>query len=108
MRAGTLRRLVTIEQRSTAKDSANQVLEQWTQVAQVYADIQPVTGRETQAANGMVSVVSAQIDIRYRAGVTAAMRVRYGAQIYNVAAVLDLDSRHEITRLLCSSGANQG
>ncbi len=108
MRAGSLRRQVVIESRSTARDSAGQALDDWSSVAVAYADIQPIAGRELAQANSEVSIVNAQIDIRYRPGVTAAMRVRYGSAIYNIEAVLDLDSRHETTRLLCSTGANQG
>lgn len=108
MRAGQLRRQVVLEQPSTVKDAAGQVIESWTEVATVYAEIQQLTGREVLAATGKVSIVDAQIDMRYRDGLSPAMRARYRGQIYNIAAIIDVDTRHETTRLLCATGANRG
>lgn len=108
MRAGTLNRRVAIEQKSTGKDAYGQGSDVWTLVRETWADIQPLSGGEALHAQAMVPAATVQIDIRYRQDVTAAMRVRYGTRVFDIGAAIDLDTRHETLRLICTEGLNQG
>jgi SPP1 family predicted phage head-tail adaptor len=108
MRAGQLRRQVTIESRTTTKDTFGQALDTWTMVCTPYADMQPATGREMLAGEALVSQVSSVVEIRYRTDVTAAMRLRYAGRVLNIEAVIDVETRHERLHLMCSEGMNQG
>ena len=108
MRAGQLRRQITIEQRSTSRDAFGQELIAWSRFATCWAEIQPLAGRELIAAQAVLPEVSVEVVIRYRPGVDSAMRVLYGSQVYEIGAVLDIDMRHEQLRLLCTQGVTQG
>jgi len=111
VRAGKLRHRVTLQQRVTgspqktpmgAPDAA------WSDVATVWADVRPLGGRELFLAQQAESKVEAEIEIRYRAGVVAAMRAKHGAVIYNIEAVIDPEERHIRMVLRCSRGVNNG
>lgn len=103
-------RQVVIERHSVTKDSIGQALDVWTTVRTGFAAISPISGQEISQAGALVSAVTLQVDMRYRPDVevTAGMRVRYGARIFDIAAAMDLDTRHETLRLLCTEGQNQG
>ncbi len=112
MRAGLLRHLVTLEQRTDARDAYGEPLDAWTPYATVRAEIQPLNGREYFAAAAEASEVTTRIRIRYVTGLTTALRVRFhglaGEKIYNIVSIIDPDERHRELVLMCSTGLNQG
>lgn len=70
-------------------------------VATVWARIRPLKGRELEAARSRNSEVDVEIQIRYRPGVTTAMRAYYGSRRYDIKAVTDPAERHEELLLDC-------
>lgn len=108
MRSGTLNRQITLQQRVATVDTFGQRSLTWVDVAPTWAEIAPLTGRELEAAQAIHSEVSHQVTIRYRPGVTAAMRAVYQGRFFQIQAVLDTDTRHEQMLLMCSEGTNDG
>lgn len=108
MRAGRLRHRVVIEGLVDNQGADGSIPQTWEPVATVWAGVEPLSGRERFAAEQVQSQVDARIVIRYRAGVTAAMRVRFGAVIYSIEAVINPEQRHRELHLLCSEGLNDG
>lgn len=109
MRVGALRHLVEIQSLSSTIDGNGDTVQAWTPVAQVYAEIAPLSAREFIASQAIQSAVTTRITIRYRAGVLASMRLVHGDTIYNIAGVLpDPKSGREYLTLACSEGVNDG
>lgn len=76
MQAGKLRHRVRIQKKVADKDDWGEPLEIWEDVwTGVPADIRAVSGTEGWTAQQVQSNVNTEIEIRYRRGVTAAMRV---------------------------------
>ena len=88
MQAGRLNRRVTLQAPGTTADELGQPIPGWTDVATLWADIRMKSGLETIKAGASVSVVQASIRVRYRAGITAGMRVVHNLTNYNITAVL--------------------
>ena len=113
-RAGDLRRRITLQQRSTTPDSLGGQSITWTDLATVWADIQPMTGRELLAAQAVQSEITHTIVCRYRADLfadpksTASMRAMYGARVFNLGPALDEDMRHRFVSIPASEGMNSG
>lgn len=106
MQAGTLTRRVTIQKEGTIYDELGEPIPGgWVDVATVWADIRNLSGLETIKSNVEVSFVKASIRTRYRAGITAAMRVKHGATIYSIDAVLMDEQDKEFMDLICTTGA---
>lgn len=81
----------------------------WTDVlTNVSASIEPLRGRELFAAQEHHSEVTTRIRIRYRDGVTAAQRVKFGTRVLNILAVLNREERDIELELMCSEGLNDG
>lgn len=121
--AGRLRHRVRIEQLEYQRDSHGEVIQdpqtgetsqEWTEVATVWAAIEPLSAREFIQSQAIQSQVTARIIIRYRDGMNAAMRlvhVRTGRDdvIYNPAGFLaDKESGLEYLTIPCSQGVNEG
>ena len=88
MQAGRLSSRCTLQQPSTATDELGQPIPGWTDLAQIWADIRMKSGLEAIKAGASVSVVQASIRVRYRAGITAGMRVVHNLTNYNITAVM--------------------
>lgn len=110
MRAGKLRHKVTIQAPSTTQDpKTGEMLAGWVDIASVFASIEPLSAREFIAAQAQQSEISARVTIRYRPGITAAMRLLHGDRIYNIHGVLaDPKSGLEYLTLPVSEGVGDG
>ena len=109
--AGQLRHRVDIEERMATQDAATgETIYTWTPLYKsVPASIEPLSVREFITAQAGQSEISARITIRYRAGLTAAMRIVHNGRIYNPQGWLpDKDSGMEYLTAPCSQGVNDG
>lgn len=108
MKAGDLRDLITIESRTVEQIGSGEEIPTWGTFAQVYAAIEPISGREYFVANQTANAATTRIRIRYYPGVVPQMRVVHGAVVYNILDVQDIQNRHREQHLMCSSGLNDG
>lgn len=90
MKAGNLRFRAILEQATETRDSVGAVVQTWAAVATVWADIEPLYGRELIAAQQVTSDMTARIRMRWRAGVTPKMRIKQGARIFDILSVINL------------------
>ncbi len=113
MRAGTLRREISVQQRATQKDSFGQQLISWVEIKKVYAAIEPMTGSERVAAMSLSTDISHRVTVRFDAifddpRIAATYRLVYGTRVFNVQAPLNVDEENRTIELLCSEGMNYG
>lgn len=111
MRIGKLRHRIALQALvagSPQQKPTGEPDESWATFATVYGAIRPLSGRELLAAQQVASLVDHEIEIRYRAGITAKMRALFEGVIYNIEAVLDPDLRHIRLILRCTTGVNEG
>lgn len=113
LRAGQLNRRVTLQRQSTVQDSYGAPLSTWIDVATVWADIQPLTGRELENAQRMASVVSHQITVRHQAALAdsravAAWRALYKGRAFDIHAALNENEANVFITLLASEGLSDG
>ena len=101
MRAGKLRHKITIEQLTTVHGGDGGTTETWQKFIEASAAIEPLSGREMFAAGVERSEVTNRIRLRYRKGITAAMRVVYKKRMFDIQAVIDIRSEHRELHLMC-------
>lgn len=102
MRGGRLRHQITLQRKNVTGRSptGSEVLGAWITVATVWASIEPMSGRESIRSDRETPQRNTVITIRYRAGVTAGMRVLRGPQIWDIETVLDPEQRHRELQLV--------
>jgi SPP1 family predicted phage head-tail adaptor len=101
MRAGKLRQRVTIQSQTTARDDFGGETVTWSDVATVWASIEPLNGREYMAAQQLQTAVTTRIRVRYIDGVTAAMRVKADDVAYDIQSVINPNDRGAELTLMC-------
>lgn len=111
--AGMLTRRIKIQRPSTIKDSVGAPCRSWLDVATVWADIQPLSGKEAVIANRISAELSHQIIVRYQSlfdnpQQVAQMRVLYKARIFNIHSALNENEKHTQIILLASEGLDDG
>lgn len=107
--SGKLRHRVAIERIVRTQDEdTGATTETWTEVAKVWAAIEPLSAREfVQSAAGQ-SEVTARITIRTRE-ILATDRISHRGVVYNIRGVLaDKDSGLEYITLPVGTGVNEG
>jgi len=109
--AGKLRHRFRFEREAETRDSEGAVLREWQPVFTTRGALEPLSAREfIQSASGQ-SEVTARITIRYRAGITAAMRIVHVKRgtVYNIEGLLpDKESGLEYLTIPVSTGVGAG
>lgn len=111
IQAGRLRHRVSIQRRQESQNSdTGEINHTWVNVwSSVPAEIVPLSAREFVAAQSVQSEVVARMTIRYRAGLTAKMRIVHKGTAYNIAGILpDADSGLSYITIPLSYGVNEG
>lgn len=107
VRACDLRHRVALEAEAPAPDGGGGQGDPWaaaTTVATLRACITPLRGRERLQAQQLEAGVTHRILLRYRPGVTARQRLRYGARVFNIRAVINVEERNRWLEILAEEG----
>lgn len=107
--AGKLRHKVLIQYPLTTQDPATgAMIVVWTDVASVWASVEPLSAREFIAASAEQSEVNGKVVIRRRDGIDATMRILYRGLAYHILGVLtDPVSGLEYMTLPVSEGVRE-
>jgi len=111
--ASRLRHLLTLQQEVQTPDGAGGYARSWQDVADLWGEIIPLTGsgssakgsgKETLFAGQLQAQISHRILLRYRPGITAAMRLVYGDRTFNIRMVADTQEKKDTLELLVQEG----
>lgn len=80
----------------------------WVDRFKFWCSIDPLTGRELLAAQQEKSEISHEVEMRFRPGITAAMRIVFKNRIFDIHAVTNPRERNERLKLLCGEGLSDG
>ena len=109
MLGGQLRDTITIQVRSSTDDAAGEPVLSWTDfAANIHANVTDMTGKEFVSGQAILNAVTTTVVIRYRVGVTAAMRVVSRGVIYNIQAVLEPENKRREMHLVCLRNVSNG
>lgn len=100
MRSGELRQRVTIQVNTPAANSMGELVDTWSEWAEVWGAVEPNNGRRYFEALQANADVSGVCRIRYRAGILPTMRLLLGTRVMQIATVIDPDERHRELHLL--------
>lgn len=109
MQPGRLRSKVTLQSRVLTPDAVNDQVATYVDLADEWASIEPIVGREFFAAQQVQADVTTRIRIRYRVDAVPTMRVKFVADYdspqqidyYDVEAVMHTNEKRRETILMC-------
>lgn len=96
-----LRHRVKLQSKSVVQDSYGQETITWTDEAQIWASIEPISGREYFLAKQVQAETTHRIRIRYYSGVRADWRVLYGTRVFNIESVINPEEANKEIILMC-------
>lgn len=116
MLAGRLRHRVTLQRRVETQQATGEVTWSWADVAEVWASVEPLQGREYLAAAQVQSGLSTRIRLRHRPGLDEKLRVVHVAepgspgrvQVYDVLSVVNVNERDREVHLMCKAKGGEG
>jgi SPP1 family predicted phage head-tail adaptor len=100
MEAGKMRTKLALLVAATKRDGNGEFLAP-SVFATPWGDIQPLTNKYMDKTQRTTVESTDVIEIRYIDGVTSAMTVQDGDQIYNIEAVIDPDKKKRKLQLFC-------
>lgn len=89
--ASLLRHRITIEQPVLVADGQGGYTKSWSTFATVWARITPAGGNENASTRQQVPEINYRIVLRYRDGITSAMRINWNSRLFNIRTVSDPD-----------------
>lgn len=93
---------VTIQSEAAVMDGQGGRSTAWSDVATVWASVEPVTGKEFYAWGRVLGESTYLVRMRYRPGIRPKMRLRYGARSFDINSVIDEHEEHRFLVLGCT------
>lgn len=105
MKSGELRHYAEFQKNVAAQDDMGGYGPPvWTTQFSGFCSIEPITGREWHAAQADRSGVTHTIKLRYDGTLDSTWRVKYGDVVYEIIAVMNMDTRNREIRLVARTG----
>lgn len=102
---GEMRTELLLEQATPTPDGAGGFTETWSEIATVFARLQPTVARERFGADQTLEEVTHRVTIRHRPDVASGMRFVMGDRVLSILTVHDSD---ETGRYLICRTREQG
>lgn len=101
-----LNKRIAVDQPVQSKDPSGGNVTNWTELVSVKAGVKNLSGSERSATRhgGEIAEARTEFTIRYRPGLTAAMRVRYAGAAYNIRHVNNFNEANRWIILTCDTG----
>ncbi len=94
MRAGPLRHRIELQSQSSAPNGIGESILTWATDDTVWASVAPKGGTERYRENKESAEVTHKIRLRYYPGLNPAMRIKFGARIFDIQTVINFEERN--------------
>lgn len=96
------RHTIEIEQLSLVANDTGGQDETWTTFTTAWASIKPKIVREVNFAQRIEPRTDHDIRMRYQAGITASMRIKFGTRYFEIKAIRNVDEVNEFLHILAA------
>lgn len=102
MRAGRLRHRVTIQEFvKLSEDGIGGSINEWINVATVWARVIPLNGRELVIAQQIMPETTHRVEMRYKGGLNSKMRLLHRGRVLDNISIKNIDELNKEIHLLC-------
>jgi SPP1 family predicted phage head-tail adaptor len=102
---GKMRHRVTLEAPTPSRNQIGEEVQGWAAVADVWASVEPLSGRELWNAQQVQPDVTHRVRMWHRPDVRADWRLRHRGRVLNVVAVINREELNEALELVCREEA---
>lgn len=104
---GMLNKRIIIQRKTLTPDSLGGFTEVWSQIANPWAHIKPMSGRELIHADKIDATAVSRFIIRYNPNLLESDRVLYRGTYYNIRSLINVDEKDEYTEVTAERGVAQ-
>lgn len=104
MASSRLKHRLSLEQEVLSSDGVGGYTKSWEVLAELWAEIRPLGGLEAFFTGRLNAKATHKIRLRYRSGVTTAMRLVFGERVFNIRSVHNIDEKNDMLELLAEEG----
>ena len=113
MDIGRFDKRITIQTRSATLDDYGQQIDSWSDLATLWANIKPISGREKLKAGQVDSILTHTVAVRYNVSLTPprvvdAWRIVYNGRYFNITSSMDLNEDRKYIIFDCTEGSIDG
>ena len=101
MKCTKLTKRIVLQKQSDIRNEYGEIFNIWEDVATVWAQVRPVTGKSFFDAQQVNASITHQVIIRYRENVLPSMRVLFNNRSFDVLHVMNFDESNESIQLMC-------
>ena len=99
-----LRQRVVLQRRSEVMDAGGGVNLSWTDIAELWAGVTPISGNEVIQAMRVQPTQNFLIRLRYRNDITPANRLIFKQRVLNIRSVKNVNERNQWLECRCEEG----
>jgi SPP1 family predicted phage head-tail adaptor len=99
--AGEFRHRVDVQSKTEGRDAHGGFTESWSTDATRWAMVKPLVGREFTESNQTDARVTHRVTMRFYDGLTEDMRLLFGARVFGITSVRNIDERDALTVVMC-------
>jgi len=101
IKIGDFRHRITFQKQVKTADDYKGHTIIWQDVVIVWAQVDPLSGREYFYAHQIKNAVSHRVRIRYRTDVSEEMRIKHGDRYFSIESMIDMKERREFLEIVC-------
>ena len=105
MNIGSLKKRIEIQAQQKTPDGMGGFTTAWVTLYTVDAAIWDATGNERNQANATTLIITHRIRIRYKQGLKASYRLKYGLRYFNIVSIVNPNEANKILDILAKEAA---
>lgn len=101
-----LRHRLMLQEEVMTPDEGGGYIRSWDDVANIWAEIVPLNGRERLFAGKLQAEVTHRVTIRYTNNISTSNRLIFESRVFNIRAVMNSMEIKDVLELLVEEGAD--
>jgi len=97
---GSFRHRIVIQRPVEQQNEFGEAITSWKDIAEVWAIVEPLQGREYFASQQLQSEVTTRFTIRYVSNLNTKMRLKWQDQVYDIQEIINSKGINRVLQLL--------
>ena len=105
MNIGSLKKRIEIQAPTKVPDGLGGWISGWVTLYTVDAAIWDATGNERNQASATVLIITHRIRIRYKQGLKASYRIKFGLRYFNIVSIVNPNEANKVLDIMAKEAA---
>ena len=102
---GAMNKRIEIQAKTSVRDTMGSFTDTWATLYTRYAAIWPTQAKEVIQSNSLTMIATHRIRIRYKAGIDASYRIKYGTRYFSIVGIINPQEDNRWLDLICKEAS---